>query len=124
MHPRRLVRLNELIRQKISKIALNLKDPGVGFVTITNSVLSKDVSSVRIFYSVLGSADEKEKTGEALDRARSLFRREVAKLENLKKVPEIIFIYDDGMEKADRIYRILDTIEKEKKGNESNEPNA
>lgn len=119
MHPRRLTRLNELILQTVSEAALHLKDPGLGFITITGAELSPDVSVAKIFYSVLGSEEEKENTAVALDRARSHIRREVGKLENLRRVPELIFVFDDSVEKADRVSRILDTIQNEKHDNNS-----
>jgi len=93
---------------------LTLQDPGLGFVTITGAEVSSDVSLAKIFYSVFGSPLERKMTAEALERAKPRVRREVARLENLKKVPEIMFVYDEGVERADRVFRILDTIEKER----------
>lgn len=113
MHPRRLVRLNELIQQTVSRLALTLKDPGIGFITITGCDISNDVSVAKIFYSVLGNAEEKEKTAAALDRAKAYIRSEVAKLENIRRVPQIIFMYDAAVERADRVNRLLHTIEGE-----------
>lgn len=118
MHPRRLARLTELILQTVSQLTLNLQDPGLGFVTVTGAEVSPDVSLAKIFYSVYGTDLEKKMTAEALDRAKPRIRREVARLENLKKAPEIAFVYDDGMERADRVYRILDSIAKEKEEDE------
>ncbi len=115
MHPRRRARLNELIQQTVSKTTLNLKDPGIGFITITGSEISDDVSTAKIFYSVLGTPLEKEATAEALERAKPHIRHEVGKLENLRRVPNLIFMYDDSVEKADRLGRIFNAIEKEKK---------
>lgn len=120
MHPRRLVRLNELIHQTVSQLALTLKDPGLGFITITGAQLSPDVSSAKIFYSVYGSDREKEATAQALERAKPRFRHEVGKLENLRKVPNLIFIYDQSVERADRIARVLNTIHAEKAADETN----
>jgi ribosome-binding factor A len=114
MHPRRLVRLNELLQQTVSRLALTLKDPGIGFITITGCDISKDVSVARIFYSVLGNADERLKTADALERAKTYIRSEVAKLENIRRVPQLIFVYDEAVERADRVNRILHTIEDEK----------
>src|SRR5262245_57755474 len=114
MHPRRLVRLTELIQQTVSNLALGLKDPGIGFVTITGCEITPDVSVARIFYSVFGTETEKAATAEALDRAKSHIRREVGRLENLRRVPEIVFIYDESVERADRVTRILNKIQKER----------
>src|SRR5689334_12976498 len=101
MHPRRLVRLNELILQTVSRLALSLKDPGLGFITVTGAETSPDVATAKIFYSVLGSDKEKEETARALERAKSRIRREIGNLDNLRKVPHLIFVYDSSAERAD-----------------------
>ena len=111
MHPRRLVRLNELIQQTVSRIALTLKDPGIGFITITDCDTSADVSLAKIYYSVLGTAEERAATAVALDRAKTHIRSEVAQLENIRRVPQFMFIYDDAVERAARVNQILNTIQ-------------
>lgn len=115
MQSRRMARLNALIAQTVSRLVLNLKDPGIGFVTITGADLSPDLSLARVYFSVLGEEAEKQETASALNRAKAHIRRELAKLENMKKVPEIAFIYDDAVERADRVHRILHTIEEERR---------
>lgn len=115
MHPRRLARLNELILQTVSQAALNLKDPGIGFITITGAEISQDVSTAKIFYSVLGTPKEKEATAEALERAKPHIRHEVGRLENLRRVPHLIFLYDESVERADRVGRLLNKIHEEEK---------
>ncbi len=113
MHPRRLIRLNELIHQTVSKLALELKDPGAGFITITGAEITSDLSLARIYYSVLGSQAERATTAEALERAKSHFRREIGRLENLRKVPQIMFVYDPSVERADRVTRLLNALQHE-----------
>lgn len=113
MHPRRRIRLQELILQTVSQATLHLKDPEIGFVTITGAEISPDVSLAKIFYSVLGTDKEKESTAHALERAKSFIRHEVGKLENLRRVPEIAFFYDESVERADRVNRLLHTIQNE-----------
>jgi ribosome-binding factor A len=114
MHPRRMARLNELILQTVSMEALNLKDPGLGFLTFTAAEISPDVSVVKLFYSVLGNEEEKAATREALERAKPHLRHEMGKLENLRRVPNILFVYDQSVERADRVTRLLNTIQNEK----------
>jgi ribosome-binding factor A len=113
MHPRRLARLTELIQQTVSQAALNLKDPGIGFITITGAEISHDVSTAKIFYSVLGTPVEREATAAALERAKPHIRHEVGQLENLRRVPQLIFIYDGSVERADRVTRLLNSIQSE-----------
>ena len=119
MHPRRLVRLNELIHQTVSEAVLHLKDPAIGFLTITGAEISPDVSLAKIFYSVLGTPDEQEKTAEALDRAKPYIRGQVAKLENLRRVPQLLFVYDASVERADRVARILNVIHNEENASDA-----
>lgn len=113
MHPRRLARLNQLILQSVSQSILRLKDPEVGFVTILGAETSPDVSLVRIHYSVLGSDADREKTKQVLERAKSYVKREIGQLENLKRVPNVLFVYDSSTEKADRVSQILQTIHRQ-----------
>ncbi|MFN0117730.1 MAG: 30S ribosome-binding factor RbfA [Elusimicrobiota bacterium] len=124
MHPRRRARLNELIQQTVSRCILNLKDPGIGFVTITDSEISPDVSLVKIFYSVLGDAKTRADTAAGLERAKSYVRREVGQLENLRRVPEIMFVYDQSVVKADRVNQLLHTIENERDEDNSHSTNG
>jgi len=114
MHPRRLTRLNELILQKVSRIALQLKDPDIGLMTITGAETTPDVSLTKVYYSVLGGEKERKATAVALERAKSFIRYEVGRLENLRRVPHIEFYYDQSVENADRMNRLFKTIEDEK----------
>ncbi len=120
MHPRRLVRLNELIQQTVSRVALTLKDPGIGFITITGCDTSADVSLSKIYYSVLGNTEERAATAVALDRAKPYIRGEVAQLENIRRVPQFVFIYDDAVERAARVNQILNTIQTTEGTNDTN----
>lgn len=117
MQPRRLERLTELIQQTVSRAVLTLKDPGLGFLTITGAEISNDLYTAKIFYSVLGTDQEKEETAAALERAKSHLRHEIGQLENLRRVPNLIFMYDHSVERADRVARLLNSIRDEKKPN-------
>lgn len=119
MHPRRLARLNELILQTVSTAALGLKDPGLGFVTFTSAETSPDVSTARIFYSVLGGEEDRTATAQALDRAKNHIRHEIGQLENLRRVPQLLFVYDESVERADRVTRLLNSINYEKDDSEN-----
>lgn len=113
MHPRRRIRIQELIHQTVSQATLHLKDPAIGFITITGAEISPDVSLAKIFYSVLGTEKEREETAAALERAKSYIRHEVGKLENLRRVPEIAFFYDESVEKAARVHQLMQQIQNE-----------
>ena len=116
MHPRRLARLNELILQKVSQDVLNLKDPGIGFITITGAEISQDVSTARIYYSVLGTPAERAETAEALERAKPHIRHAVGQLENLRRVPHLVFLFDESVERSARISGLLNKIKQEENG--------
>ena len=96
--------------QTVSKLVLEMRDPKMGFVTITGASAAPDLALVKITYSVLGTAEEKTNTAEVFQKAKSFFRRELGQLENLRKVPDIMFIYDAGIEYADRVNRIINKI--------------
>lgn len=114
MHPRRKARFDELICHTISRLVLTLKDPAMGFVTITGARVTEDVSTARIFYSVFGSNEEKEATKEALERAKPYIRHELAQIEHLRRVPQLVFVYDSTVEEAARVNEILHTLKEEK----------
>ncbi len=98
MSRRRQERVTELIHQEISKQIPFLKDPGLGFITILAVRLSADFNSAKVYYSVLGSEDDRRRTQEALDRAKPFFRRRLRSLENLKNAPELTFKLENSAE--------------------------
>jgi ribosome-binding factor A len=110
---RRQERVTELIHQEISKQVLLLKDPGLGFITILAVRLSPDFMQAKVYYSVLGSDEEKERTHEALERARPYLRSQLRSLESLKHPPELQFVPDNSAEEAQRVLDVLNKIEKE-----------
>src|SRR6185295_1754406 len=107
MSRRRLERVTELIHQEISKKMLLLKDPGLGFITILGVRLSQDFMQAKVFYSVIGSSEEQERTRVALDRARHHLRGELGKLESLKFPPELFFTQDHSAEEAQKVIEVL-----------------
>lgn len=114
MSQRRLDRVTELIHQEISKRILLLKDPGLGFITILGVRLSHDFAQAKVFYSVLGSSEEQERTRAALDRARHHLRSELGKLESLKFPPELMFVQDHSAEEAQKVLEVLNQLEKDR----------
>ena len=107
-------RLRELFRVEIAKALQGVKDPGVsGFLTITDVQLSTDGKTVNVFYSLLGSAVQKESTQKALERAAPYFRQVLRKRLSLKTIPAIAFHYDDTPQRASRIDKLLLQLEQE-----------
>lgn len=107
---KRATRVGELIQQEISKIVLDLKQPGVGFVTITGVKLTDDLQQARVFYSILGGEEEVARTKTVLHDAIPMIRHELAVRLNLRRTPSIFFVYDETPERASRIFSILEKI--------------
>lgn len=104
-------RVAEAIRKEVSLILHdNLKDPRLGFVTITDVELTGDLRNATVFYSVLGNEEVYKKTKEALKSGLGFIRRLVAERINLRLAPEIIFREDRSSEYSVRIQEVLDQI--------------
>jgi ribosome-binding factor A len=101
-------RLKGLLQAEISDIIRNsLKDPRVGFTSITTLEVSNDLRHVKAFVSVLGDATEQEATLTALNRAAGFIRSEVGKRITLRHTPEIIFRLDDSIAHGTHINALL-----------------
>src|SRR5215217_6310445 len=92
----RMRRVNEAVREVLSgAITSELKDPRVGFVTVTAVETSPDLRHARVFVSVLGNPGERRRTLQALDKARGFLQRRVSSELRMKNTPQLAFIYDD-----------------------------
>jgi ribosome-binding factor A len=108
----RMRRVNEAVRQVLSDaLARQLKDPRVGFVTVTDVKTSTDLRHARVYVSVLGDGHEREASIEGLRSAHGYLQRCVAGELHLKHTPTLEFIHDDTAERADRVERLLDEID-------------
>lgn len=117
MTPMRAERLAEVIRAEASAIIQRgLKDPGIGFVSITDVVVSGDLRHAKIFVSVLGDEDAKRQTMAALERARGYVRSELGARIAVRFVPEILFRLDESIERGTRISSLLRKVAKEEPG--------
>jgi len=111
---KRSERVKKLLHQKICKILPEIKDPGLGFVTITDVEVSDDLSESKIFFSVLGSKKEKEDTTNILLKAVGFVRQRLGEGLKLRNVPTINFIYDDSFERANKVFSLLDEVSEER----------
>lgn len=108
-------RVQEALRQEISKILHNeIKDPRIGFLTITKVELTKDLRHAVVYFSILGEMSDKTLALKGLNSAKGYIRSVVAERIKLRFVPEIRFRIDDSLEHTKEIYDILDRIKKEK----------
>ena len=104
-------RVEEAIKKEVSIIIHDkLKDPRIGFVTITRVQLSKDLRNAQIFYSVLGKEEDHKKTKLALDSATGFIRSLVAARINMRFATELIFKEDRSTEYSVKIEELLNKI--------------
>ena len=102
-------RVNESIREILGDaIAAELKDPRVGFVTITAVDTSPDLRTARVYVSVLGSEEERERTLEGLRSSHGFLQSRIADSTHMKRTPTLTFEYDESTERGARISRLLD----------------
>jgi ribosome-binding factor A len=108
----RLRRVNEAVRQVLSDaITQDLKDPRIGFVTLTAVDTSPDLRHARVYVSVLGSEDDREVTLQGLRSAHGFLQRRVAEELHIKHTPTLEFVYDPSVERGMRISELLDREE-------------
>ncbi len=105
----------QILREVSSIINTGVKDPDLGFVTVTNVKMKTDVNAVTIFVSILGTAREKKSSIEALKRARGYIRRQLAASIQVKFVPEIEFELDTSMENIENTLKLINSLEKGRK---------
>jgi ribosome-binding factor A len=106
----RMRRVDEAIRQVIGEAAAGeLKDPRVGFVTVTDVRTSADLSHARVYVSVLGDEERREATLEGLRSAHGYLQRRIGSELRMKRTPTLDFVYDDTTDRALRIEEILDS---------------
>jgi ribosome-binding factor A len=113
MWSRRLERINELLLHEFSKFVLEKQVSDIGFVTFTGVKTTDDLMEARVFYSVLGSEEERARTAEILESLGREFRSEMRHLESLRRSPKLIFVYDETPEKAARVFEILEKLHRE-----------
>lgn len=111
MHPyKRTQRLSVLLREEVADIVINrLKDPRLGFVTVTDVELSEDLRFAKVFVTVL-KEQERERTLQILNDAKGFVRSEIAKRLRIKVIPTFEFLYDESIERGFKIDRLLREI--------------
>ncbi len=108
----RMRRVDEAIRQVVGDVlAGEMKDPRVGFITVTDVRTSADLSHARVYVSVLGDADVRRASMDGLDSAHGFLQRRVAAELRLKRTPTLEFTYDDTTDRALRVGELIDEIE-------------
>ena len=112
----RLLRVNQLIREEISHlIQRELKDPRLGFVTVTEVDVSKDLRTAKVYVSVLGSETELQASLQALESARGFMRNWLVPRLRLRTVPQLTFHPDRSMAHAAHIQTVLEGLRTEER---------
>jgi ribosome-binding factor A len=107
-------RVSHNLQKEISDIIMNrVKDPRVGFLTITGVEVARDIKTAKVFVSVLNDK-ERSDTMDALEAARGYVRKELKNRLRMKVIPELTFIIDTSPQYADKIGRLLRDIEEGK----------
>jgi ribosome-binding factor A len=105
----RMRRVNEAVREVLSgHIAEDLKDPRIGFVTVTGVETSPDLRHARVYVSVLGSDDERQAAMDGLQSAAGFLQAKVGEQLRMKRTPTLDFEYDDSIDRGMRISELLD----------------
>lgn len=111
MAPPRMRRVNEAMREVLSShIAGDLKDPRIGFVTVTAVETSPDLSAARVFVSVLGDPAEQQDALAGLRSSRGLLQAHVARELRMKRTPTLTFVHDDTAERGMRIEQLIQDV--------------
>jgi ribosome-binding factor A len=101
----------QLIQQELARMLVEeVKDPRVGFVTITEVRVTADLKSARVFVSVYGSREQQEASMIGLQAASGFLKREMGHRLRLKYTPELTFVFDDTLDRAQRLDDIIDAI--------------
>jgi ribosome-binding factor A len=104
-------RVADQIRAEISVLlAREVHDPGIGFLTITRVQVTPDLQVARIFYTTLGSEQQRKATAKALHRAAPFLRRQIGQRMRLRRVPVLEFFFDTSVENQERIERLIQEI--------------
>ncbi|MCZ2258780.1 30S ribosome-binding factor RbfA [Sporosarcina sp. G11-34] len=113
---KRVNRVAEQMKKELGDIILQkVKDPRIGFVTVTDVEVTGDLQEATIYISVLGSDREKEDTLKGLSKAKGFIRTEIGQRIRLRKTPEIEFKFDESVAYGSRIESLLTQVKNEHK---------
>ncbi len=104
-------RVGDQIRAELTALlAREVKDPGIGFITITSVRLTADLQLARVYYTALGDEQARRQSAKALARAMPFLRRQIASRLRLRRVPELVFHFDESLDRQERIDELLREI--------------
>ena len=103
-------RVNEALREVLSESVADLKDPRIGFVTVTGVATSPDLRHATVYVTVLGSEKKRDATMKGLDSSRGILQRRVNQELRLKRTPQLVFEYDPTVERGVRLSKLIDEL--------------
>jgi ribosome-binding factor A len=106
----RMRRVNEAVREVVSEGLGDLKDPRIGFVTVTGVETSPDLRHARVFVSVLGSEAKRKRTLTGLTAAHGVLQARLARELRMKRTPQLAFEYDPTVERGVRMTQLIDEL--------------
>lgn len=106
----RMRRVNESLREVLSEALVELKDPRIGFVTVTGVDTSADLRQARVYVSVLGSERKRRRTLTALASAHGVLQARIGRELRLKRTPQLTFEYDPTVERGVRMSQLIDEL--------------
>ena len=124
MEGKRSEKVADLIQKEISQMLVkSIKDPRIGFITITKVTVSEDCRFAKIYFSVAGTEAERENSMRGLDSAKGYVRKELGRRIRLRYTPEIVFQFDPSIEYAIHMEELIHSIHQEKEPDRDEEGN-
>ncbi|HWO96906.1 ribosome-binding factor A [Bacillus fengqiuensis] len=115
-------RVGEQMKKELGEIiSRKIKDPRIGFVTVTDVQVTGDLQQAKVFISVLGDEEQRQNTLKGLAKAKGFIRSEIGQRIRLRKTPEIIFEFDESIDYGNRIESLLHEIQKEQDDDQDNQ---
>lgn len=115
----RATRVAEQMKKELSEIiGRKIKDPRVGFVTVTDVRVTGDLQQAKVYISVLGDEDKRQETLKGLATAKGFIRSEIGQRIRLRKTPEIQFEFDESIDYGNRIESLISDINSDRKQEE------
>ena len=119
MSSQRAQRVAETIHKEISSLLIKgLKDPRIGFVTITSVDVTSDLRQARIYYTLMGSQESRAETQAGLDSCSSYIRQQLGRQLRLRFIPEIHFEYDASFDYGQKIEKLLSEVKADESNND------
>jgi ribosome-binding factor A len=101
----------ETIHKEISSLLIKgLKDPRIGFVTITSVDITADLRQAKVYYTLMGGQGDREQTQSGLDSCSSYVRQQLGKVLRLRYIPEVRFVYDASVDYGQHIEKLLSEV--------------